>query len=68
MGSSVSAWGNSFGSAFGFSFGAPMTRPLVPSRGSYNTGDDNDDVDFINQQNRMLITTVVALVASGALG
>ena len=64
----MSAWGNSFGLAFGFSFGDPVTRSTIPARGSYNTGDDNDELDFINQQNRLLITTVVALVASGALG
>ena len=64
----MSAWGNSFGLAFGFSFGGPVTRSTIPARGSYNTGDDSYDLDFINQQNRLLITTVVALVASGALG
>lgn len=63
----MSAWGSAFGSAFGFSFGDPVKRNLLVHRGSYNSGDDADEREFINQQNRMLATLVVALVASGAL-
>lgn len=63
----MSAWGNSFGAAFGLSFGAPLIRATGSGHGSYNPGAEGDDLDFINQQNRMLTTMVLALVASGAL-
>ena len=63
----MSVWGRSFGVAFGVSFGATSVRAPRPARGSYDPGDESADKELIDQQNRMLITMVAALAASGAL-